>query len=146
MGRYPVSGEPLGRAFPEYAPVNARVAARVAGVSTDLADEQRTAAVTKIEAEEPEAGGRRAVAGYDFTFSVPHSPSVADRTHGGSVKGRPPSVRGAGPGWPGKVHMQGTRQGRYWACGQLQCSLFASASWRSPTTYTALLDETRQED
>jgi hypothetical protein len=76
MGRDPVCGDPLGRAFPEYAVVSARVAARVADLSTDLSDEQRAAAVTKIEAEELEAGSKRAVAGYDFTFSVPKSVSA----------------------------------------------------------------------
>jgi conjugative relaxase-like TrwC/TraI family protein len=76
MGRDPVSGDPLGRAFPEYAAVSARVAARVADLSTKLSDEQRSASVVKIEAEELEAGSKRAVAGYDFTFSVPKSVSA----------------------------------------------------------------------
>lgn len=43
MGRDPVTGQPLGRAYPTY---------------------------------EPGAGRRRAVAGYDFTFSIPKSASV----------------------------------------------------------------------
>lgn len=76
MGRDPVSGSPLGRAFPEYAAVSARVTARVADLSTKLTDEHRAATVAKIEAEELEAGSKRAVAGYDFTFSVPKSVSA----------------------------------------------------------------------
>ncbi len=76
MGRDPVSGDPLGRAFLEYAAVSARVAARVADLSTNLSDEQRSKAVAKMEAEELEAGSKRAVAGYDFTFSVPKSVSA----------------------------------------------------------------------
>lgn len=43
MGRDPVTGQPIGRAYPTY---------------------------------EPEASRRRAVAGYDFTFSIPKSASV----------------------------------------------------------------------
>ncbi|WP_460808590.1 MobF family relaxase [Nocardioides salsibiostraticola] len=98
MGRDPVSGVPLGRSFPQYAPVRARIVARVAELSDALTDEQRIAAITKIEAEEVATGGRRAVAGYDFTFSVPKSVSalwgVADagtqalilRAHHGAVE------------------------------------------------------------
>jgi conjugative relaxase-like TrwC/TraI family protein len=75
-GRDPVTGEPLGRAFPEYDGVKARVAARVATLPRDLSDEQRREAAAMIAREEVAAGTRRAVAGYDFTFSVPKSVSV----------------------------------------------------------------------
>jgi conjugative relaxase-like TrwC/TraI family protein len=75
-GRDPVTGEPLGRAFPEYDGVQARVAARVAKLPGDLSDEQRREAAATIAHEEVAAGTRRAVAGYDFTFSVPKSVSV----------------------------------------------------------------------
>lgn len=75
-GRDPVTGEPLGRAFPKYDGVKARVAARVAKLPRDLGDEQRREAAAEIAREEVAAGTRRAVAGYDFTFSVPKSVSV----------------------------------------------------------------------
>jgi conjugative relaxase-like TrwC/TraI family protein len=75
-GRDPVTGEPLGRAFPEYEGVKARVAARVAKLPRDLSDEQRREVAAEIAREEVAAGTRRAVAGYDFTFSVPKSVSV----------------------------------------------------------------------
>jgi conjugative relaxase-like TrwC/TraI family protein len=75
-GRDPVTGEPLGRAFPEYDGVKARVAARVAGLPRDLSDVQRREMAAEITREEVAAGTRRAVAGYDFTFSVPKSVSV----------------------------------------------------------------------
>jgi conjugative relaxase-like TrwC/TraI family protein len=71
-----VTGEPLGRAFPEYDGVSARVAARVANLPRDLTDEQRREAAATITHEEVAAGTRRAVAGYDFTFSVPKSVSA----------------------------------------------------------------------
>jgi conjugative relaxase-like TrwC/TraI family protein len=75
-GRDPVTGSPLGRAFPEYDGVKARVAARVAKLPRRLSDEQRREAAATIASEEMAAGTRRAVAGYDFTFSVPKSVSV----------------------------------------------------------------------
>jgi conjugative relaxase-like TrwC/TraI family protein len=75
-GRDPVTGESLGRAFPEYDAVKVRVTARVAKLPRDLSDEQRREAAATIAAEEVAAGTRRAVAGYDFTFSVPKSVSV----------------------------------------------------------------------
>jgi hypothetical protein len=75
-GRDPVTGEPLGRAFPEYDGVKARVVARVAKLPRDLSVEQRREAAATIAHEEVAAGTRRAVAGYDFTFSVPKSVSV----------------------------------------------------------------------
>jgi conjugative relaxase-like TrwC/TraI family protein len=75
-GRDPVTGEPLGRAFPEYDGVKARVAVRVAKLPRDLSVEQRREVAAEIAGEEVAAGTRRAVAGYDFTFSVPKSVSV----------------------------------------------------------------------
>jgi conjugative relaxase-like TrwC/TraI family protein len=75
-GRDPVTGEPLGRAFPEYDGVKARVAARIAKLPLDLSDERRREAAATIAHEEVAVGTRRAVAGYDFTFSVPKSVSV----------------------------------------------------------------------
>ena len=76
MGRDPLTGDLLGRAFPEYTPVSSRVKARVAELSVGLTDEQRDAAVMQITAEEKAAGSQSAVAGFDYTFSVPKSISV----------------------------------------------------------------------
>jgi conjugative relaxase-like TrwC/TraI family protein len=76
MGRDPVDGTPLGRAYPEYASVADRVAHRVEDIDAGMGDRERAAAVAVIEAEERAAGSRRAVAGYDFTFSVPKSVST----------------------------------------------------------------------
>lgn len=76
MGRDPVIGTPLGRAYPEYQPVLERVAERVAELDTALGAVARGEAVAAIEAEEVARGTRRAVAGYDFTFSIPKSVSV----------------------------------------------------------------------
>ena len=75
-GRDPVTGEALGRAFPEYDGAKARVAARVAKLPRGLSDEHRREAAAEIARDEVEAGTRRAVAGYDFTFSVPKSVSA----------------------------------------------------------------------
>lgn len=76
MGRDPITGAPLGRAYPEYRPVAERVAARVADLDPTLGASARREAVAAIEAEEAARGTRRAVAGYDFTFSIPKSASV----------------------------------------------------------------------
>ncbi|AYG04643.1 MobF family relaxase [Gryllotalpicola protaetiae] len=76
MGRDPITGKPLGRAYPAYRPVAERVAERVADLDPTLGPVSRAEAVAAIEAEEAERGTRRAVAGYDFTFSIPKSASV----------------------------------------------------------------------
>jgi conjugative relaxase-like TrwC/TraI family protein len=76
MGRDPITGAPLGRAYPVYGPVAHRIGERVAALDPVLSVDERAAAVTRIEAEETAKGMRRAVAGYDFTFSVPKSVSA----------------------------------------------------------------------
>lgn len=76
MGHDPITGEPLGRSYPQYQGVGDRIAARVVELDPSVSGEERDAAVARIEAEETEKGMRRAVAGYDFTFSVPKSVSV----------------------------------------------------------------------
>ena len=76
MGRDPITGEPLGRANPVYSPVADRIAKRVADLDPSLGIGERAAAVAAIEAEEAASATRRAVAGFDFTFSIPKSASV----------------------------------------------------------------------
>lgn len=79
LGRDPINGEQLGRAFPNYGgggAHNTRVHARVAEIAPDVPAEERDALTARIEAEELAVGNRRAVAGFDFTFSVPKSVSV----------------------------------------------------------------------
>ncbi|QTE28572.1 MobF family relaxase [Pengzhenrongella sicca] len=75
-GRDPVTQEPLGRAFPKYEPVRDRIADRVAKLDPQLSALERAGAVARIEGEETARGTRRAVAGFDLTFSVPKSVSV----------------------------------------------------------------------
>ena len=75
-GRDPVTGEPLGRAYPEYKPTEERIADRVRHLDSNLSDDDRATETARIEAEEAAQSGRRAVAAYDFTFSVPKSVSV----------------------------------------------------------------------
>lgn len=76
MGRDPITGTPMGRAYPEYQPAAERVAERVADLDPALGPVARAEAVAAIQVEEAERGTRRAVAGYDFTFSIPKSASV----------------------------------------------------------------------
>lgn len=76
MGLDPVTGDPLGRAYPSYVSVADRIADRVAALESSLDVVERTETTAVIEAEEAARGLRRAVAGYDFTFSLPKSASV----------------------------------------------------------------------
>jgi conjugative relaxase-like TrwC/TraI family protein len=76
MGHDPITGEPLGRAYPQYMSADDRITARISELDPALGGEEREAETARIEAEETEKGRRRAVAGYDFTFSVPKSVSV----------------------------------------------------------------------
>ncbi len=76
MGRDPLTGAPLGRAYPAYKSVTQRVEERVGTLDPELGPTARGRAVAAIEAAESERGTRRAVAGYDFTFSIPKSASV----------------------------------------------------------------------
>ena len=75
-GHDPVTAAPLGRPYPVFRSVTDRVAERVAALEPALVGEARQRAETAIEVGERARGGRRAVAGYDFTFSVPKSASV----------------------------------------------------------------------
>lgn len=76
MGRDPITGDPLGHAFPAYKSVPERIEARIADLDTGLSPGAKGEAVAQIEAEESERGRRRAVAGFDFTFSIPKSAST----------------------------------------------------------------------
>lgn len=76
MGRDPITGDPLGRAYQAFAPVAERIEQRTAQLDPELGPVGRAEAIVKIEAEETERGTRRAVAGFDYTFSIPKSASV----------------------------------------------------------------------
>ncbi len=76
MGRDPVTGDPLGKAYPVFPSVEDRIVARISRLDPALGADQRAKAVAVIEAEESARTSRRAVAGYDFTFSLPKSASV----------------------------------------------------------------------
>ncbi|MGN6782978.1 MAG: MobF family relaxase [Marmoricola sp.] len=76
MGRDPITGEQLGRAYPSYKPLPDRIKDRVDRLDSDLSDEDRRAETARIEAEEAARGARQPVAGFDLTFSVPKSVSV----------------------------------------------------------------------
>ncbi|MFT3886569.1 MAG: MobF family relaxase [Arachnia sp.] len=76
MGRDPITGDPLGLAFPVYKPPAERIEARVAALDSALLPGRKGEVVAQIVAEETARGTRRAVAGFDFTFSIPKSASV----------------------------------------------------------------------
>ncbi|WP_291050502.1 MobF family relaxase [Herbiconiux sp.] len=76
MGRDPITGDPLGLAFPAYKSTSERIEARIADLAPTMSPGAMGDAVAQIQAEETERGTRRAVAGFDFTFSIPKSASV----------------------------------------------------------------------
>ncbi|MGK0741809.1 MobF family relaxase [Leucobacter sp. Z1108] len=76
MGCDPVTGDPLGRAYPVYKTPAEHIAERVEALDPNLGPASRAEAVAEIEAEEHARGTRKAVAGYDYTFSLPKSASV----------------------------------------------------------------------
>lgn len=75
-GKNPVTGLALGRAFPVYRSQKERIQARVARLDASLSTEDRARAVEQITTEEVARKSKRAVAGFDFTFSAPKSVSV----------------------------------------------------------------------
>ncbi|CDK01600.1 TrwC relaxase [Microbacterium sp. C448] len=76
MGRDPITGDPLGLAFPAYKSTSERIEARIAVLAPTTFPGAMGDAVAQIQAEESERGTRRAVAGFDFTFSIPKSASA----------------------------------------------------------------------
>jgi len=75
-GLDPVTGAPLGSAYRNYPTVTERIQRRTTALDPELALTERAEAVAAIEAEESAKGARKAVAGFDFTFSIPKSASV----------------------------------------------------------------------
>jgi hypothetical protein len=71
-----VTGDPLVPPYFRHKTVGKRVATRVEHLDPELSADERAATVESIEAEEPERGTRRTVAGYDYTVSVPKSVSA----------------------------------------------------------------------
>ena len=75
-GRDPVTGEPLGRAYPTYRSLSERIAARVGDLPDSLEAGARHARVAEIERQERARPVPTAVAGFDLTFTIPKSASV----------------------------------------------------------------------
>jgi len=75
-GQDPASGAPLGRPYRSFASARDRVRSRGGKLPESLSPEDRAAALVAIEEEEHARQTRRAVAGFDFIFSVPKSVSV----------------------------------------------------------------------
>ncbi|MEJ1092947.1 MobF family relaxase [Microbacterium istanbulense] len=75
-GHDPITDQPLGRAFPIYKSEAKRIEARIAGLEPTMTPGAKGEAVAQIVAEETARSARRAVAGFDFTFSIPKSASV----------------------------------------------------------------------
>lgn len=76
LGCDPITGEQLGLAFPAFKTTEQRIEARIAKLDATLTPGAKGEGVALIVAEENARAGRRAVAGFDFTFSIPKSASV----------------------------------------------------------------------
>ncbi|WP_260272882.1 MobF family relaxase [Propionibacterium freudenreichii] len=75
-GHDPITDQPLGRSFPIYKSEAKRIEARIAGLEPTMTPGAKGEAVAQIVAEETARSARRAVAGFDFTFSISKSASV----------------------------------------------------------------------
>jgi hypothetical protein len=64
-GRDPITGDPLGRAYPVYKTIEERIRDRVIRLNPGLSVDERATAVTAIEDEEASNTPRRAIAGYE---------------------------------------------------------------------------------
>ncbi|WP_233198420.1 MobF family relaxase [Cryobacterium sp. Y50] len=76
LGRDPVTGEALGRAYPVYRTAAERAALGRSENGPDSGPSQGSSAAVPSAEEELAGRRRRAVAGYDFTFSIPKSASI----------------------------------------------------------------------
>ena len=76
LGCDPVTGEPLGKAWSKFKTAAQRIELRIRQLPAELSVVQRAEGITDIEAEENVRDRRRAVAGFDYTFSVPKSVST----------------------------------------------------------------------
>ena len=74
-GLHPLTADKLGRAYPRHPALKDRVARRAQALDGTLSEPERADAIARITAEE-QARTRHAVAGYEYTFSVPKSVSV----------------------------------------------------------------------
>ncbi len=76
QGFDPVTKKPLGRPYRKYPTTAERIERRTAKLDAKLPVIERAVAVAAIESEEAARDSRKAVAGFDFTFSIPKSASV----------------------------------------------------------------------
>ncbi|TSI14229.1 AAA family ATPase [Brevibacterium aurantiacum] len=76
QGVHPVTGAKLGHAYPSLPAPRERIAERVAKLDPDLPAAQREVAIQDIRDEEVARKPKRAIAGFDLTFSPPKSLST----------------------------------------------------------------------
>ncbi|MFC4245151.1 MobF family relaxase [Gryllotalpicola reticulitermitis] len=76
QGMDPVTGVQLGRPYGQFKTVQERIERRTKVLPEGMPDDERAASIATITREEEDRTQRRAVAGFDFTFSVPKSVSV----------------------------------------------------------------------
>ncbi|OKL53193.1 hypothetical protein BSZ39_10795 [Bowdeniella nasicola] len=72
----PITGDKLGLGFPAYKSQDERIETRIAALDQTLTHGAKGESIAQIVAEETARSTRRAVAGFDFTLSIPKSASV----------------------------------------------------------------------
>jgi hypothetical protein len=85
-GREPVTGELLGKATLKFKTAREHIYARVGRPPAGLRVGERADAITVIESEENARDRRPAVAGFDYTFSVPKSVSTRSTVADGHIQ------------------------------------------------------------
>jgi conjugative relaxase-like TrwC/TraI family protein len=75
-GHDPVTGTPLGRAYPVFVPAPERIKAAIAKLPPMMSAADRVTAIETITQVELAKPARAAVAGFDLTFTVPKSASI----------------------------------------------------------------------
>ncbi|MVT27185.1 relaxase domain-containing protein [Nesterenkonia alkaliphila] len=75
-GVHPLTGSKLGLPYPKMRSAHDRIATRIARLPDSLTDQARGRAIEEIRNEEIARKQRKAVAGFDLTFSPPKSVSV----------------------------------------------------------------------
>jgi hypothetical protein len=112
LGRDPVTGEALGRAYPIYGTAAGGVSVGRGEGGLEAGPTVRASAAAASTGDQSGAGRRRAVAGYDFTFSIPKSASILWGIADARVQAPMRRLPRCWPTWSGRSRRRGPGQRR----------------------------------